>query len=163
MWCHFLCVCVCLCREGVAERGGRWSGGLGGGRWYNIIKIGWPSQGSACYCLFNLKKMACKNSPADAFFSFCSFCEHHKDSKNKLLLPGADADRRPGIQRSASLSIPTISFLCRHIPLACTSAVNLSTQSILSFSNAPKLQVKVQPLLFPRLHPGFFLDLCNSI
>lgn len=45
------------------ERGGRWGGGFE--CWYNIIKIEWPSPGSACYCLLNRKKIARKNSRAD--------------------------------------------------------------------------------------------------
>lgn len=52
-------MCVRVFVKGRGLRKGEGDGA--GEHWYNIIKIGWPSQGSACYCLFNLKKMACKN------------------------------------------------------------------------------------------------------
>lgn len=54
--------CVCLWREGVVVRGGRRRGV--GGLCYNVIKIRWPPRDSVCYCLLNLKKMACKNRQA---------------------------------------------------------------------------------------------------
>lgn len=66
-------MCVCAgkgLRKGEGDGAGVGGVGGGGGHWYNIIKIGWPSQGSACYCLFNRKKMACKNSRADVLFFF---------------------------------------------------------------------------------------------
>lgn len=56
---------VCVCEgKGLRKEEGDGAGEL----WYNIIKIGWPSQGSTCYCLFNLKKTACINRHVADFF-----------------------------------------------------------------------------------------------
>lgn len=51
--CNAMPFCVFVKGRGCGKRGRE----IGAGElWYNIIKIGWPSQGSACYCLFDLKK-----------------------------------------------------------------------------------------------------------
>lgn len=63
---------VCVCEgKGLWKEEEDGAGEL----WYNIIKIGWPSQGSTCYCLFNLKKTACINRHvADDFFLLLLLC-----------------------------------------------------------------------------------------
>lgn len=70
---------MCVCEgKGLRKEEGDGAGEL----WYNIIKIGWPSQGSTCYCLLNLKKTACKNRlVADVFLLLPLF---YKDSVNEF-------------------------------------------------------------------------------
>lgn len=65
----------------VKGRGcGNGEGDGAGELWYNIIIIGWPSQGSTCYCLFNLTKTACKNRRAAEVFSYFVLCVFYKDA-----------------------------------------------------------------------------------
>lgn len=65
-------MCVRVFVKGRGLRKGEGDGA--GEHWHNIIKIGWPSQGSACYCLFNLKKMACKNRQVAEVFLLLPLC-----------------------------------------------------------------------------------------